>query len=87
MLQVLANDDVQPSDAGQLKVEDIIQSPNKGGVVVLNSGAVIYTPNAGTSGGASFMRLVGGVTRKRPRSASWKERTHCISPMMILKWL
>ena len=65
MLQVLANDDVQPSDAGQLNIEGIIQPPSKGGVVVLNSGSVIYTPNAGTSGEDSFVYEMsgGGVSR------------------------
>ena len=65
MLQVLANDDVQPSDAGQLNIENIVQSPNKGGVVVLNSGSVVYTPNAGTSGEDSFVYEMsgGGVSR------------------------
>ena len=65
MLQVLANDDGQPSDAGQLNIENIVQSPNKGGVVVLNSGSVVYTPNAGTSGEDSFVYEMsgGGVSR------------------------
>ena len=65
MLQVLANDDVQPSDAGQLNIEGIIQPPSKGGVVVLNSGSVVYTPNAGTSGEDSFVYEMsgGGVSR------------------------
>ena len=64
-LQVLANDDVLPAGSGELKIEDIVQSPNKGGVVVLNSGSIIYTPNSGESGEDNFVYEIsgGGVSR------------------------
>ena len=64
-LQVLANDDVQPSDAGQLNIEEIVQFPVKGSVVVLNSGSLVYTPSAGTSGEDAFVYEIsgGGVSR------------------------
>ena len=42
MLQVLANDDVQPSDAGQLNIEGIIQPPSKG--VVKQIQGVLFIP-------------------------------------------
>ena len=70
-LKVLANDDVLPAGSGELKIEDIIQSPNKGGVVVLNSGSIIYTPNPGTTGEDSFVYEIsgGGVSRAQATAA------------------
>ena len=65
MLQVLANDDVQPSDAGQLNIEGIVELPVKGELKQTDSGVLIYTPNAGTSGEDSFVYEMsgGGVSR------------------------